>query len=91
MQTQLGNACLAFRYLYYVEAISLVDDKFYDLIERVAIAKGDTFLQNNIGSSNPESYSRHIIRLANTLKDIGGDTVKASIIKNEKLEIFFDN
>ena len=84
MFTQLGQACHALRYLYYCKAISLVPDDFYDTMEKVAISKGDTTLDET-GSSLEDSYNYRIKDLAQSFQKLGTKKLMGSILKNEGL------
>lgn len=83
--TTLGQACLALRYLYYIEGISFVPDHMYDKLEKLAIERGDTRLEENVGSDREESYHGTIVSLAELFLDAGSEQIINAFEKNENI------
>ena len=67
-QEKLLNKCLALRYCYYVEGISIVDDFIYDALEKkcTSFAPEDSIIHNP-GSCRGTDYPEHIIEIAKSL------------------------
>lgn len=57
---------LAYRYLYYVQGISMLSDQAYDALEKEEMEFGayGSLLKQNVGSDRSEDYSPHIRALA---------------------------
>lgn len=86
MYTQLGEACRAFKYLFYVEGNLLIPNHIYDFLKKEAKRRGDTEL-DKINSDKPEDYSTLSKMLADLFRRIGTNRVLESIQKNEKLDL----
>jgi hypothetical protein len=62
-----ADQCLVHRYLYYVESTPVLQDREYDMLERMATNDPDTPVDHDIlrpGSDLASSYPQTIVDLA---------------------------